>query len=453
MKETEQIDSEQSINPLAQKFNIKLLLQFAFPTIFMMVFMGLYTIVDTIFVARLVNTNALSAINIVCPVINIIVGLGTMLATGGNAIISRKMGNNNEQEVHEDFSLIILTGLTIGVLIAILGLLYIESIIKVLGASDLLFPYCKDYLKILLIFTPASILQVLFQNLFVTAGKPSLGFWLVVFAGCTNALFDYVFIAILKMGIAGAALATSMGYMIPTVAGCIFFLQNKGGLHLCKPKMRLSILCESCFNGSSEMVSQLATAVTTFLFNATMLKLLGEDGVAAITIIIYSQFLLTTLYIGFSMGVAPIIGYNYGSRNINQLRSVFQLCIGFVFTVSILVFLISFLGGEYIVRTFAKDSDTVYSIAQNGFAIFAFSFLFSGLNIFACAMFTALSNGKISAILSFLRTFGFITIGLIVLPKILNINGIWLAIPVAEFLTFLLSATVLVIYKKQYRYI
>ena len=303
-------------NPLAKEFHTLSLIKFAFPSMVMMVFMGLYTIIDTIFVARFVDTNALSSINIVCPVINIIVGLGTMLATGGSAIVAKKMGSGKADEARSNFTLIIITGLVI----TVIGLLFLDEIVWGLGASEILFPYCKDYLTIQLIFVVGNIMQVLYQNLFVTAGKPTLGLILSVLAGLANIVFDYIFIVLLHMGIKGAALGTGIGYMIPTVIGTIFFLTGRSELHFCKPKMDAAVLLKSCSNGASEMVSQLSTAVTTFLFNATMMRLLGEDGVAAITVIIYSQFLLTTLYIGFSMGVAPIISYNYGSENIKQLN-------------------------------------------------------------------------------------------------------------------------------------
>ena len=286
--------------------------------------MGLYTIVDTIFVAQFVNTDALSSIKIVCPVVNITVGLGTMIATGGNAIVSQKMGAGKNQEAREDFTLLIMTGAVTGFLILWGGTIWSDEIIYALGASDLLFSYCKDYLMILFLFIPANVLQTLFSNLFGTAGKPSLGFGLSVLTGIANIVLDYIFIVLCNLGIQGAALGTGFGYLIPTIGGLVYFTQTKGILSFTKPKLKWAVIKESCFNGSSELVSQLATATTTFLFNNTMIYLLGEDGVAAITIIIYSQFLLNTLYIGYSMGVAPVIGFNYGNKNNVQQKKGIQ---------------------------------------------------------------------------------------------------------------------------------
>lgn len=432
-------DIQQAENPLSQNFMMKSLLKFAFPTILMMIFMGLYTVVDTIFIARFIDANALSALNIVCPVINLIVGLGTMLATGGSAIIARKMGAGEQTRASQDFTLIISTGVLIGILIAIFGTIFINKIIWELGASSILFPYCKEYLFILLLFTPANILQVLFQNLIVTAGHPEIGMILGVSAGVTNIFLDYVFIVLLQMGIKGAAFGTGIGYMIPAVIGLLFFSTRKGNLHFRKPVIDIFVLKESCMNGFSEMVSQMATAVTTFLFNGVMMKLLGENGVAAITIIIYMQFLLSALYIGFSMGIAPVISYNYGKQDEKQLKNIFSICIRFILFVSISVFAIAFIFGSPLVGIFSEKGTFVYEIARNGFLIFSFSFLFSGLNIFTSATFTALSNGKLSAILSFLRTFGLITVLLLTLPNILGVIGVWLAVPISELLTMIVA--------------
>ena len=418
----------------------------------MMIFMGLYTIVDTIFVAQFVNTDALSSINIVCPIINITVGLGTMIATGGNAIISRKMGAGENQEAKEDFTLLILTGIVTGVLISGGGTIWIDQIVYALGASDLLFPYCKDYLMVIFLFIPANILQTLFSNLFVTAGKPGLGFGLSVLAGVANIILDYVFIVSCGLGIQGAALGTGFGYLIPTVAGLIYFAGSKGTLSFTRPKWKWAVIGESCFNGSSEMVSQLATAVTTFLFNRTMMDLLGEDGVAAITIIIYSQFLLNTLYIGFSMGIAPIVGFNYGNRNDIQQKRVFAISMRFIAAASALIFVVSMFGGPYIVQLFADKTSEVYQIAANGFTIFSYNFLFCGLNNFTSAMFTALSNGKVSAVLSFLRTFGLLAGGILLLPRIWGITGVWLAVPAAEGIMFAVSLICLLRYRRIYAY-
>ena len=431
-----------------QKWSAASLLRFAFPTIVMMVFMGLYTIVDTIFVARFVSTDALSAINIVCPVINLTVGLGTMIAAGGSAVVSRKMGAGLEQEAKEDFTLLVLAAAGIGAAILICGTLWLNPILLALGASERLLPYCRDYLGLLLLFLPANVIQTVYANLFVTAGKPGLGFGLSVLAGLANILLDYVFIVLGSMEIRGAALGTGLGYLIPAAAGTVFFFRNRGALFFVKPRWKGALLTESCLNGSSEMVGQLAAALTTFLFNLTMMERLGEDGVAAVTIMIYSQFLLNTLFIGFSMGVAPVIGFHYGSGNRKQQRKILSICIRFLAAASLLIFALFISGGPLVVRMFTPDASRVYEIAAAGFPVFSVSFLFCGFNIFISALFTALSNGKISAVLSFLRTFGLLCGGILLLPRLFGITGVWMAVPMAEGIMFFVSLGCLIYYRE-----
>lgn len=435
-----------------QKWNAASLLRFAFPTIVMMVFMGLYTIVDTIFVARFVSTDALSAINIVCPVINLTVGLGTMIAAGGSAVVSRKMGAGLEQEAKEDFTLLVLAASGVGAAILICGTLWLNPILLALGASERLLPYCRDYLGLLLLFLPANVIQTVYANLFVTAGKPGLGFGLSVLAGLANILLDYVFIVPGGMEIRGAALGTGLGYLIPAAAGTVFFFRNRGALFFVKPRWRGALLTESCLNGSSEMVGQLAAALTTFLFNLTMMERLGEDGVAAVTIMIYSQFLLNTLFIGFSMGVSPVIGFHYGSGNREQQRKILSICVRFLTAASLLIFALSISGGSLVVRTFTPDTSRVYEIAAAGFPVFSVSFLFCGFNIFISALFTALSNGKVSAVLSFLRTFGLLCGGILLLPRLFGITGVWMAVPMAEGIMFFVSLGCLIYYRERYHY-
>ena len=333
-----------------------------------------------------------------------------------------------------------LFGAFLGILVAVTGLFFLDHIIWGLGATDMLFPYCKDYLRILLLFAPASMLQTLFQNLTVTAGRPSLGLSLSVGAGIINIILDYLFMAVLGMGVMGAALGTGIGYVIPASIGILFFSGKNGTLSFVRPSLRLSVLAKSCANGSSEMVSQISSAVTTFFFNRAMLKMLGENGVAAITIIIYAQFLLTTLYIGFSMGVAPVISFNYGAGNLLRLKNICRICLRFIAVSSACIFLSSLLFGPRLVHLFAGSETLLYDIAAPGFVLFSFSFLFSGMNIFSSATFTALSNGRISALISFFRTFGLIMLCLLILPALIGVNGVWLAVPVAELLTFGVSA-------------
>lgn len=417
---------------LEQHIQLFSLLRFTAPTMLMMLAMGLYTITDTIFIARLVNTNALSAVNIVCPVINGIVGLGTMLAAGGNAVIAHQLGAGQIQKARANFSLLFFSEIFAGIGLLLLGFCLLEPLLYCLGASPLLYPDCRAYLSVLLLFTPASMLQIFFQNFFVTAGRPGLGMALSLLAGACNILLDYLFMAPCSMGIAGAALGTGISYCIPALFGLRYFLDFHSKLQIVKPEWNLALLFQSCLNGSSEMVSQLATAFTTFLLNHITLRLLGENGVAAITIMIYSQFLLTALYLGFSMGTAPLISYNLGANKPQQLRNLLHLCFAIISVSSLLIFLFAQLAGSALLKLFAATDSVVYQIAAVSFPIFSTAFLCCGVNIFISAAFTALSDGKHSAIVSFLRTFGFLTICLLTLPSLLGMRGVWLAVPLAE---------------------
>ena len=244
----------------------------------------------------------------------------------------------------------------------------------------------------------------------------------------------------MQLGIAGAAWGTGCGYLLPTLAGLLFFARRRQEtLHFCRSPWRPAIILESCLNGSSEMVGQLATALCVLLFNHTMQHMAGDDGVAAITIMNYAQFLFNTLYIGFGMGVAPIIGYNHGSRNYLRQRRILHCCLGFIAAASVSLFLLAFFGGHLLVQVFAGSQGQVFNLAAAGFRLFAISFLFSGLNIFCSAMFTALSDGRTSALLSFLRTFLFLAPAILLLPRLVGLPGVWLAIPAAELLALMFS--------------
>lgn len=423
-------------NRLDREFRFFSLLRFALPSVVMMIFTSLYSIVDGMFVSRFVGEDALAALNIVFPVMSLTMAAGVMLATGGSAIVARRMGSGEEQSALEGFSLLTAVGAAVGAVFSVLGLAAVEPICRLLGGEGALMAYCVPYLRIIMLFGPMSILQLMFQSFFVTAGRPGLGLGLTVAAGVANMVLDYVFIVPVGMGVAGAALATVVGYCIPAVAGLAFFALRRQGLRFTRPRWDGRMLAGACFNGSSEMVSNLSSAVVTLLFNLTMLELLGPPGVSAITIVLYAQFLLTALYIGFSIGVAPVFSFNYGADNRKRLRSLFRSCLIFIAGSSAVLLLVALFIADGVVTVFSPRGSEVYDLALHGFRLFAPMILFTGLNIFASALFTALSNGPVSALLSFLRTFGFLTAGLLLLPRLLGVDGVWLAVPVAELLSF-----------------
>lgn len=440
-------------NHLSQNFNLYSLVKFTLPTTIMLVFISLYQMVDGVFVANFVGELALSALNIIYPVPSIILAVSIMLATGGSAIIAKNMGEQKYREARENFSFILLTGFLFGMLFMIFGILFLEETILLLGATPKLYSYCYQYLLILLLSAPLAVFQLLFQTFFVTAGKPHLGLAMTLIGGCVNIVFDYIFIAIFHLGVTGAAIATSMGYAVPAISGLIYFSWNrKGTLYFVRPVFRKKVLLCSCTNGASEMVNNIAVSITTFLFNILMLAYAGEAGVAAVTVVLYAQFLMTSVFMGFSSGIAPIISYNYGRQDHRQLQTVFQISISLITVLSIFVFAIAELLAPWVIRVFSSPGSEVFRIALHGFRLFSLSFLFTGINIFSSSMFTAFSDGKVSAILSFLRTFVFLVLCLLILPVFIDIDGIWIAVPAAEALAFLVSVCYLAIHRKTYHY-
>lgn len=440
-------------NALARQFRTGSLLRFALPNIVMMVFMSLYTIVDGMFISRFVGTLALSAINMSYPLNSLELAVGIMLASGGSAIIARELGEGREEAARQDFSCIVAVSLLIGVLFLILGNLFLDTILGFLGTSAAQFPYCRSYTRILLLFAPAFFLQTAFQTLFVTAGKPGLGLGLTVTGGLANIVLDWLFMGPMKMGVAGAAAATVIGYCIPAVAGVMFFFRNrKGTLYFTPFRPRRRMLLRTCGNGSSEMVTNIANAVTTLLFNLIFLKFWGEDGVASITIVMYFQFVFTAVFFGFSMGVAPVISYKYGAQDTDQLKSIFRSCLGFTILCSLGAYALSRLVIGTCLTFFTDADSAVYAITMEGFPLYAISFLFMGIGIFASSMFTAFSDGTVSAIISFARTFVFLVGMVLLLPRLWGEPGIWLAVPMAELLGLVVSTGFLLWGRKKYHY-
>ena len=418
----------------SQKFTTRALLRFAAPSIFMMILMSLYTIVDGIFVSRFVGSNALSAINIVYPYVCFTVAVSTMLGTGGNAIISRYMGQHKMDEARQCLSMFVVIGILFSVVSLAICRAFLTNISYLLGSNDELLGDCNTYLMICMSFAPAAMLQGMFQSYFVTSGNSSIGLYVSTAAGIFNVVFDYVFIVLCHLGVAGAALATGIGQCIPALVGLWYFSFGKTELKFSKFKWNLHELLEACYNGSSEMVTQLSNAVMTYLFNIILMKLAGSNGVAAITIILYGQFVFVAFYLGFSVGISPIVGYKYGANDKAELKHIYKIVFLFTIVSSIVVAILAFMSTELMVGIFTKEKAT-YDLTVTGFRLFSISFLFSGINVMSSGFFTALSNGKISALISFCRTLIFTSLFIILLSYVFGTTGTWLAVPAAEGIT------------------
>ncbi len=441
-------------NQLAKQFHFLELMRFSIPTMIMMLFMSLYQTVDGIFISNLVGELGLTALNVVYPFSSVVIAVAVMLASGSSAVIALNMGQGHDEEARENFSFILLFGMVLSLLIALLGVLFFDQLIRFLGSTPRIDQMCREYLWVMVLSTPLAMLQLLFQTFFVTAGKPRLGLLFTGLSGAANILLDALFMGVFGLGVRGAALATAVGYGITAVYGLYYFaVRRRGVLYVVRPKLRWSVLQRTCSNGSSEMVNNLSIAVTTLLFNVVGLHYLQEEGVAAISILLYSQFVMTSVFIGYAIGVAPIFSYKFGADDKAQMYHLFHLSIRFVFVLSWIIFLLAFPLARPIALVFASHSPYVLELSIHGFRLFAVSFLFTGLNLFASALFTAFSNGLISALLSFLRTFVLLVAALLILPPWIGPDGIWLAIPLAEGIAMLISVLALYIHRRTYCFV
>lgn len=426
--------------------------KFAVPTIAMTVFMSFYTMVDGLFVSNLIGTNALSAINLTAPVIQVVTAISTMLATGGSAVIMKKMGEQKVSEAREDFTFLILVNVLVGFVMCGLGFLAMEPIFEGMNLTPEVTGYCVEYLSRYLLFTVPILLMNNFTLYMIASEKATLSLVCSVTGGVLNMILDYVFIAVLDLGISGAAVATGMGYSVTAVAGLFVFSQKKSLLHFRKPVLRFKVLANAASNGCSEMATVLVTGIITMMFNWTMLRYIGEDGVAAVTIIMYVLMFVSSLYTGYSYGVAPMISYYYGEKNSEKLKKLVGMSLKVITGISMLSVAASLLLTKPLVSVFARPDNPVYDLAVTGNRICSIALLFIGFNIFASGMFTALSNGVVSAVLAFSRSFVFMLITMLVLPLILGVNGIWLATPAAELMALALSAGMFWKYRERYCY-
>lgn len=433
---------------LEHKVNFRWLIIFALPTIFSSIFSSLYSTVDGIFVARWVNTDALSAINITMPMTYLASALGMMFGSGGNALVARKLGEGKTREAQEDFSLLMATAFIFSVALSVLCFLFLNPLCRFLGSDTRLLVYCRQYMVPVLISLPFAVFGMVFQLSFITVGKAGLGAALSVAGGVLNIVLDWLFISVFDWGLAGAAIATGLGYALPSVTGVLYFLvRRKQILHIVRPKWRLWTILDSCVNGSSEMVSVLAFSVITILFNRILMSLGGSDGVASLSIIWYAQGLFGGMFRGYINGIASVVSYNLGRKDKEQLSNVFKISVRLLGIVGISVVFISYFAGETLVGFFAKNNEQVRQIALQGFRIVATSFPMMAYNVFGSGWFTALNDGKTSAILSFCRTIIFMVIPVLILPQILGMNGVWMSITVGEMLSIFMS----IYYFRKYR--
>lgn len=438
---------------LSDHFNYKHLLRFTMPSIIMLIFTSVYGVVDGFFVSNFVGKTAFTAVNFVIPILLVLGCVGFMFGTGGGALIALTMGSGRKDKANGLFSLLIYASVICGIILTIAGFLFLRPLLSLLGAEGQLLKDCMEYSRLILLAIPAYILQYEFQCLFATAEKPKLGLYVTVAAGLTNAALDALFIAVFHWGLWGAAAATSIGQCVGGIIPVIYFARPNGSLlRLTRTKFDGSALLKVCINGSSELMSNISSSVVSMLYNIQLLKYAGEDGVAAYGVLMYVNMIFLAIYIGFSVGAAPVIGYHSGAGNYDELKGLLRKSIIITGVFAILMFAASQVFARPLSVMFVGYDGDLLSMTLHAFFIFAFSFLFAGFAIFGSAFFTALGDGLTSALISFLRALVFQVAAVLLLPLIWGLNGIWFSIVAAEIAAVIVSTLFLAGKRKKYHY-
>lgn len=438
---------------LSDHFNYKKMLRFTLPSIIMMIFTSIYGVVDGFFVSNYVGKTPFAAINFIMPVLMILGALGFMFGTGGSALISKYFGEGNSKKANSTFSMLVYITIITGIAIALIGIITISPVASLMGAKGQMHSDCVLYSKIILAALPFFMLQVAFQTLFVTAQKPVLGLYSTVISGITNMILDALFMAVFGWGIVGAALATAIAQAVGGLVPIIYFVRpNTSLLRLSKPELDFKALFKICTNGSSELMTNLSMSVVGILYNLQLMKYAGENGIAAYGVLMYVNFVFLSAFIGFSVGIAPVVSFHFGAKNHSELKSLLKKSMVVISIFAVSMFILAEVLASPLSHTFVGYDADLTKLTLKGFLIFSFSFLFAGYAIFISAFFTALNDGLTSAIISFLRSMVFQIINVIVLPVFWGINGIWISVIVAEFMAVLLSVMFLIIKKKKYNY-
>lgn len=438
---------------LSEHFTFRKLIRFILPSIVMMIFTSIYSVVDGLFVSNLVGDLALSAVNIVFPISMIIGAFGFMLGTGGSAVVAKTIGEGKQKLANQYFSMIIYAVIFLGVVLSVVCLLFMEPLARLAGASDLIIEDCVVYGRILVAGSVFFMLQTTFQSFFVVAEKPQMGLFFTIAAGVTNMVLDFVLIRLCKLGIAGAGYATVIGYMVGGVLPiAVFMKKQEEGLSLCGTGFYKNVLIHSCTNGSSEMMSNIATSVISILYNIQLMRIMGESGVAAYAVMMYVDFIFLGTFFGIAIGSAPIVSYHYGAGNWKELRSFFGKMMVILTVLSVVMVALSLSLNRPLSSIFVGYDKALLEMTVHGFSLFALNYLFSGFNVFASAFFTALCNGTLSLVLSFFRTLLLRGSMVLLLPIWWEVDGIWFAVVAAEGLGMVMSVAAFAANQKRYHY-
>ena len=438
---------------ISEHFNSKKLLRLTFPSIMMMVFTSIYGVVDGFFVSNFVGKTPFTAVNFIMPFLMILGSFGFMFGTGGGALIAKTLGEGDRERSNRIFSLTVYVSVACGIVLAILGILFIRPFAALIGADGQLLEDSVAYGRIILMAIPFYILQYEFQCLFSTAGKPVLGLVVTVASGLTNMVLDALFVAVLSWGLQGAAAATAISQLVGGVFPLIYFSRkNSSTLRLGRTTFDLRVLGQTCLNGSSELLSNISVSLVSMLYNAQLLRYIGEDGIAAYGVLMYVSLIFSAAFIGFSTGVAPVISFHFGAQNTDELRGLFKRCLRIIAIFSVCMVAAALLLAKPLSLLFVSYDEGLLALTVRAFGFFSFSFCFSGFAIFGSSFFTALNDGIVSAAISFLRTLVFQVAAVFLLPLLLDADGIWLSLVVAEALTVVVTCGFFAAKRKKYRY-
>ena len=438
---------------LSEHFTYSKLLRFTFPSIIMMIFTSIYSVIDGLFVSNFAGKTALAAINIIYPFIMAVGALGFMMGTGGSALVGRLLGEGEKEKANKTFSLIVYTTAIAGILLSALAFLLVPTVSRLFGASGQLLDYCILYGRICLLSMPCFMLQNVFQCFFITAEKPRLGLDVVLSAGITNMVLDFLFVAVFGLGLKGAAIATVCGEIIGGLVPILYFAgRNHSLLRLGRTSFDAGSILKTCTNGSSELMTELSSSVVTVLYNTQLMKIAGENGVAAYSTIMYVNFIFVAIFLGYSLGSAPIISFHYGAGNHDELKNMRKKSLRLIAVWGIGMTIISHIFALPFARFFVGYDSELLAMTIHGFRIYAFVYLLNGFNIFGSSFFTALNNGMVSATISFLRTLVFEVICILLLPVYFGIDGIWSAVLVAEALALCVTSFFLITKRSRYHY-
>lgn len=438
---------------LSDHFTFGKLMRFTLPSIIMVVFTSIYSIVDGFFVSNFVGKTAFAAVNFAMPLLMILGCVGFMFGTGGSALISKFLGEGKSEKANETFSFVVYAAAASGTLLAVLGEIFVSPILSLMGAEGELLEQATLYSRIYLIGLPFYVLQFEFQCLFVTAEKPKIGLFVTLASGFANIILDAVLVMVFEWKVAGAAVATVVSMLVGGIIPLFYFgRKNRSLLKLTGCGFDKSVLFKTCTNGSSEFLSNVSTSLVSMLYNLQLMKYAGEDGVSAYGVLMYVAMIFQAIFIGYSVGAAPVVGYNFGAQNKEELRNVLRRSLVIIGIAAFLMFGAGELLSRPLAMLFVGYDAALMEMTDHAFRIFSFSFLMCGFTIYTSSFFTALNDGLISALVSILRTLVFQVICVIVFPLIWKLDGIWISIVAAEVMAIVFSFVFLKIKRGKYGY-